>query len=91
VTVESDGDATADEDGAPNGVGARDEEGAPQESQPSGDGSGLAPSGTPRLSLGDPLDGRAVEDRPESWGETSESESERLARYRAQRPPHHGD
>lgn len=80
----ADGAAPADEDGTP------DEDGAPQESQPSGDGSGLTPPGTRRLSLGDPLDGRAVEDRPESWGETSESESERLARYRAQRPPHHG-
>ena len=83
MNVESDGDATA------HGDATVDEDGAPQESQPSGDGSGLTP-GTRRLSLGDPLDGRAVEDRPESWGETSESESERLARYRAQRPPHHG-
>ena len=89
MNVESDGDAaahgdaTVDEDRAPDGDGAL------QESQPAGDGSGLTP-GTRRLSLGDPLDGRAVEDRPESWGETSESESERLARYRAQRPPHHG-
>jgi hypothetical protein len=61
-----------------------------QESQPSTNGPGVAPSGTRRLVLGDPLDGRAAEDRPESWGETSESESQRLARYRAQRPPHHG-
>ena len=61
-----------------------------QESQPSTNGPGVAPSGTRRLALGDPLDGRAAEDRPESWGETSESESQRLARYRAQRPPHHG-
>lgn len=43
-----------------------------------------------RLTLGDPLDGRAAEDRPESWGERGESESERLAHYRAQTPPHHG-
>jgi hypothetical protein len=43
-----------------------------------------------RLSLGDPLDGRAAEDRPESWGERGESESDRLARYRTQTPPHHG-
>jgi hypothetical protein len=44
----------------------------------------------PRLSLGDPLDGRASEDRPESWGERGESESDRLDHYRAQTPPHHG-
>jgi len=44
----------------------------------------------PRLSLGDPLDGRAAEDRPESWGERGESESDRLAHYQAQTPPHHG-
>lgn len=43
-----------------------------------------------RLSLGDPLDGRASEDRPEAWGEHSENESDRLARYRAETPPHHG-
>ncbi|HYN57609.1 MAG TPA: hypothetical protein VES03_10460 [Motilibacterales bacterium] len=43
-----------------------------------------------RLSLGDPLDGRAAEDRPESWGERGESEPDRLARYREQTPPHHG-
>ncbi len=84
VNVERDGDATLTGDGGP------DEDGASQESWPSGDGSGVARRGTRRLSLGDPLDGRAVEDRPESWGEASESESERLARYRAQRPPHHG-
>lgn len=84
MTVERDEDATRDGDATP------DEDGAPAQSQPSGDGSGFAAPVTRRLSLGDPLDGRAVEDRPESWGETSESESERLARYRAQRPPHHG-
>ncbi len=44
----------------------------------------------PRLSLGDPLDGRAAEDRPESWGEHGESESDRLAHYRTETPPHHG-
>ncbi len=44
-----------------------------------------------RLSLGDPLDGRASEDRPEAWGERSEDESDRLAHYRAQTPPHHGN
>ncbi len=43
-----------------------------------------------RLSLGDPLDGRAGEDRPESWGERGESESDRLAHYRTETPPHHG-
>ena len=84
MNVERDGDTTLPGDGGP------DEGGAAQESQPPGDGSGVARPGTRRLSLGDPLDGRAVEDRPESWGEACESESERLARYRAQRPPHHG-
>jgi hypothetical protein len=43
-----------------------------------------------RLALGDPLDGRAAEDRPESWGEQGESESDRLAHYRTETPPHHG-
>ena len=47
-------------------------------------------AGPRRLSLGDPLDGRPAEDRPESWGESGESESERLARYRTETPPHHG-
>lgn len=42
-----------------------------------------------RLSLGDPWDGRATEDRPESWGERGESESDRLTHYRAETPPHH--
>jgi hypothetical protein len=47
--------------------------------------------GSPRrLSLGDPLDDRAGEDRPESWGEQGESESDRLAHYRTETPPHHG-
>ena len=46
---------------------------------------------SPRLlSLGDPLDGRAAEDRPESWGERGESEPDLLAHYREQTPPHHG-
>lgn len=45
----------------------------------------------PRLSLGDPLEGRAAEDRPESWGERGESESDALARYRTETPPHHGN
>jgi hypothetical protein len=44
----------------------------------------------PRLSLDDPLTGRAAEDRPEGWGERTESDSDQLAHYRAQRPPHHG-
>ena len=79
-----DEDLEADEHAQP------DEDGAPWESQPASDGSRPASPAKRRLSLGDPLDGRAGEDRPESWGETSESESERLARYRAQRPPHHG-
>lgn len=82
-----------DKHGTPEGNVEADEDAAAresQESQPSTNGPGVAPSGTRRLALGDPLDGRAAEDRPESWGETSESESQRLARYRAQRPPHHG-
>jgi hypothetical protein len=56
---------------------------SPHEAQPA------APAPRP-LSLGDPLDGRASEDRPESWGESGESESDRLAHYRTQTPPHHG-
>lgn len=43
-----------------------------------------------RLSLGDPVTGSATEDRPESWGDRTESDSDRLAHYEAQRPPHHG-
>ncbi len=42
------------------------------------------------LSVGDPWESRAAEDRPESWGERSESDEDRLAHYEAQRPPHHG-
>jgi hypothetical protein len=50
-----------------------------------------APAPAPRrLSLGDPLDGRASEDRPESWGDPGESEDDLMAHYRRQRPPHHG-
>lgn len=48
------------------------------------------PVGKRRLSLGDPLSGVAAEDRPESWGEHDDSDAERLARYLAARPPHHG-
>ncbi len=61
--------------------------------QPEGSDSPIteAEDTTPRrLSLGDPLDGRAAEDRPESWGERGESESDRLAHYRTETPPHHG-
>lgn len=43
-----------------------------------------------RLSLGDPVARTAAEDRPEAWGESGDSDAERLAYYRAQRPPHHG-
>jgi hypothetical protein len=43
-----------------------------------------------RLSLTDPLTGRATEDRPEAWGERAESDDDRLEHYTAQRPPHHG-
>ena len=58
-----------------------------------GDGAPASPTPTPatrRLSLGDPLDGRASEDRPESWGDPGESEDDVLAHYRTQKPPHHG-
>lgn len=44
-----------------------------------------------RLALTDPLTGRAAEDRPESWGDSAESDVDRLSHYVAQRPPHHGD
>ena len=47
-------------------------------------------AGRPALSLGDPLSDRAVEDTPEAWGERGESEDDREARYRHDRPPHHG-
>jgi hypothetical protein len=43
-----------------------------------------------RLALGDPVARTAAEDRPEAWGEAGESDADRLAYYRAQRPPHHG-
>jgi hypothetical protein len=43
-----------------------------------------------RLTLDDPLPGRAGEDRPEAWGEQAEGDAERLRFYRQQRPPHHG-
>jgi hypothetical protein len=33
---------------------------------------------------------RAGEDRPESWGEQAESDTDRLRFYQQQRPPHHG-
>ena len=60
---------------------------------PDEDGSPASPTAVPatrRLSLGDPLDGRASEDRPESWGDPGESEDDVLAHYRTQKPPHHG-
>jgi hypothetical protein len=60
---------------------------------PDGDGpptSATSGTATPRLSLGNPLDGRASEDRPESWGDRGESEEDVLAHYRRQKPPHHG-
>lgn len=67
----------------------------PPDPQPEGTGppSAEAPLEFParRLSLGDPLDGRAAEDRPESWGEHGESESDRVAHYRRETPPHHGE
>lgn len=50
---------------------------------------GRQPAARP-LVLGDLLDTRAAEDRPESWGERAESDDDRLAHYLAQRPPHHG-
>lgn len=43
-----------------------------------------------RLVLDDPLTATAAEDRPESWGDRSSSEAQRLAEYRRNRPPHHG-
>ncbi len=43
-----------------------------------------------RLALTDPLTGAAAEDRPESWGDSAESDVDRLSHYVAQRPPHHG-
>ena len=52
--------------------------------------SGAAPGTPPRLDLGDPLVGTASEDRPESWGERGDTDEDRLSRYLAQRPPHHG-
>jgi hypothetical protein len=64
------------------GAGLPDEDGSPASPTP-------APSAR-RLSLGDPLDGRASEDRPESWGDPGESEDDVLAHYRTQKPPHHG-
>jgi hypothetical protein len=65
------------------GVTGPDGSEAPTQSQPE-----QAPPR--RLSLGDPLDDRAGEDRPESWGERGDSDSDRLARYRTETPPHHG-
>jgi hypothetical protein len=70
----------------------------PGADRPDGDGSATsptpsrrAPARAPRrLSLGDPLDGRASEDRPESWGDPGESEDDLMAHYRTQKPPHHG-
>ncbi len=61
----------------------------------SGDEGRAAPSDhdsrkPPRLSLGDPLDERDGDDRPEAWGDRRESESDLSARYEAERPPHHG-
>lgn len=44
----------------------------------------------PRLRLGDPVADRATEDRPEAWGDRGDSDDQRLARYLAARPPHHG-
>jgi hypothetical protein len=44
----------------------------------------------PRLALDDPVPGRAGEDRPEAWGESAESDGDRLRFYRQERPPHHG-
>jgi hypothetical protein len=56
-----------------------------------------APAGGPtpvrprHLVLDDPLSSTASEDRPESWGDRSGSEAQRLAEYERDRPPHHGD
>ena len=51
--------------------------------------SGPVEDRAPKLALGDPLRTRAAEDTPEAWGERGESESDRLARYETERPPHH--
>lgn len=84
------GDAAAREGSAAAGPEAPDRGGAhatPVRDEP-------APAGARkpvrRLALGDPVARTATEDRPESWGERGESDAERLAHYRAQRPPHHG-
>jgi hypothetical protein len=63
---------------------------APEGAQPPTGAPPAVPAAPLRLSLGDPLDGQAGEDRPESWGERGESDSDRLAHYRTQTPPHHG-
>ncbi len=57
---------------------------------PDGAPAGAAPAPRRALSLDDGWEGAAAEDRPESWGERTESDDDRLAHYRAQRPPHHG-
>ncbi len=43
-----------------------------------------------RLALADPTATTAAEDLPEGWGDRGESAADRLARYRSERPPHHG-
>ena len=67
----------------------------PGSTRPGGSSSPAEPDGPEaevprRLSLADPLEGGAAEDRPESWGERNESDPDRLARYRTETPPHHG-
>jgi hypothetical protein len=49
-----------------------------------------APAPPRRLVLADPVPTGAGEDRPESWGEQVETDSDRLRFYQQQRPPHHG-
>lgn len=74
----------------PDGAGERARD-VPEDAEP--EGAEQEPSARVarrRLSLGAPLAGTAAEDRPESWGDRGESDADRLAHYRAQRPPHHG-
>ena len=71
-----------------------DSDGGPDDDAPDRDpGATGREAATParrRLSLTSPLAGAAAEDRPESWGDSPDSDSDRLEHYVAQRPPHHG-
>lgn len=84
--------------GAAAGPGAEPAESAAEKTAEPTGGSRAGDGPTPgeprrdrrRLALTDPLTGRAAEDRPESWGDSAESDADRLSHYTAQRPPHHG-